>query len=233
MDNLTLTLPIVVFFFTLVSVYLFYRRISEADNEYNKAKNIVSEITLNFGRKMRKQENEIKLLSERADNLPSEREKLLRKLENSRKELAKIANDPERTGQSQSKMMAEVKAIEEEIKQIAKTQKTIEQKLEKLEKIPTRVQRARPKLDHIIPITIKRDSALPPLTEYQLKILEILATEGEKTAPEMKKKIGITREHTSRLMRRLYDEGYVERNMRKMPYVYRIKEEAREIFKEE
>lgn len=233
MANLTLPLAIIIFVFMLVSIFLFYRRISKADNEYREAKNVVSNITLNFGRKMRKQENEIRLLFERAGNLSSEREKLLRKLDKSRNELTKIVGNPERTVQSQSKVIAEVKAIEEEIGQVAKTQKTIEQKLEKLEKIRPRLRRARPKLDITTPITIKRDRALASLTEYQVKILEILATEGEKTAPEMKDKIGITREHTARLMRRLYDESYVERDMRKMPYVYRIKEAAREILKTE
>jgi uncharacterized membrane protein len=232
MVDLTLPISVGIFVFMLVSVFLFYRRISNAGNEHREAEKVISNFTLNFGRNIRKQESEIELLSGKVHNLSLEREKLLRKLERFREELKKSANYPEKIGQSQSKLMAEIQVVEEELKKVVKTQKTIEQKLEKVEKMPTRPRRARSKLDLKTAITIRRDKALAPLTEYQIKILKILAAEGEKTAPEMRPKIGISREHTSRLMRRLYDEGYVERDMRKMPYIYRIKEEAREILKE-
>ena len=130
--------------------------------------------------------------------------------------------------QSPSNIMAELKAIEERITQAGSTQEMIKDRVDRLEKTrlaaPTRSE---PKIT--TPIPIKRESALAPLTECQVEILKILVTEGEKTAPEMKDKIGITREHTARLMGRLYDEGYVERDTRKRPYLYRIKEETREI----
>jgi DNA-binding IclR family transcriptional regulator len=61
--------------------------------------------------------------------------------------------------------------------------------------------------------------------------LEILAEEGEKTAPEIKDRIKLTREHTARLMKKLYEEGYLERDSGKIPYAYRIKEEMLKILK--
>jgi chromosome segregation ATPase len=213
----------------LVTIFLFYRRISKTGNEHREAENIISNFTQNFGRNIRKQKSEIKPLSGRVHKLSLERKQLIGKLERFREELKKNAKYPEIIGQSESKLKAEIQAVEEEIKQVAKTQKAIEQKLEKVEKISIRPRRVRPNLDLKTAITIGRDKALASLTEYQIKILKILAAEGEKTAPEMRPKIGISREHTSRLMRRLYNEGYVERDMGKMPYVYRIKEEARKI----
>lgn len=242
MDGLTLPLTIILLFITVVVTILFYRQITKANDEYEEAKSVVGDITVSFGRKMRNQENGISLTAERLDRLSSEDENVLRKMDTHERRLAEMTNKVEKTLESRSKMMAEVEAIEEKIGQVVSTQETIKQrieateetvkqKIEELEKARSKRARTRAKQKIITAISIKGEKALAHLTEYQVKILEILATEGEKTAPEMKDKIGITREHTARLMRRLYDEGYVERDMRKMPYLYRIKEAAREILK--
>ena len=63
------------------------------------------------------------------------------------------------------------------------------------------------------------------MTETELKVLEILATEGGKTSPEIKDLIKLAREHTARLMKKLYEEGYIERDTQKLPYKYRVKDE--------
>jgi len=80
-------------------------------------------------------------------------------------------------------------------------------------------------------IPIKKETVLAPLTETELSVLEFLTKEGEKTAPWIKEKISLTREHTARLMKKLYREGYLERDTNKIPYVYRIKDEMKKILK--
>jgi uncharacterized membrane protein len=75
------------------------------------------------------------------------------------------------------------------------------------------------------PILLRRESALSPLTETELQILKLLVSEGGKTSPDIKERIGLTREHTARLMKKLYARGYVERRTEKMPYIYQIKKE--------
>jgi DNA-binding CsgD family transcriptional regulator len=80
-------------------------------------------------------------------------------------------------------------------------------------------------------IPIKREHALAPLTETELRVLEIIAEAGEKTAPEIKDLIKLTREHTARLVKKLYEEGYLERNTAKTPYAYRVKEEMLKFLK--
>jgi DNA-binding MarR family transcriptional regulator len=61
-------------------------------------------------------------------------------------------------------------------------------------------------------------------TETEMIILQFLMTEGAKTAPEVEHKIGKTREHTARLMKKLWQEGYIERDTHRIPYIYRINE---------
>jgi len=57
----------------------------------------------------------------------------------------------------------------------------------------------------------------------------LLVSEGEKTASKIRERIGLTREHTARLMKSLYSRGYIERRTDKMPYVYRLKDEMKDI----
>jgi predicted HTH transcriptional regulator len=72
---------------------------------------------------------------------------------------------------------------------------------------------------------IRRDKALATLTDTEIMVLEMLLTEGPKTAPEIKERISLSREHTARLMKKLYEEGYLERETGKIPFRYSAKEE--------
>ncbi|MEM2923860.1 MAG: winged helix-turn-helix domain-containing protein [Candidatus Nitrosocaldus sp.] len=46
--------------------------------------------------------------------------------------------------------------------------------------------------------------------------------EGSKTSREIEKRLGMSREHTARLMKRLYEMGYVTRDKSKRPYRYML-----------
>ncbi len=72
---------------------------------------------------------------------------------------------------------------------------------------------------------MKRDKALAALTDTEITVLEMLSKEGPKTAPEIKERVSLSREHTARLMKRLYEEGYLEREAGKIPFMYSIKKE--------
>ena len=63
------------------------------------------------------------------------------------------------------------------------------------------------------------------LTDTEIAVLEMLSKEGAKTAPEIKEKVNLSREHTARLMKKLYEEGYLEREAGKIPFKYSIKKE--------
>lgn len=75
-------------------------------------------------------------------------------------------------------------------------------------------------------------ASLTNLTETELKVLQILAREGPKPAPEIKNLVGRTREHTARLMKKLFNEGYVERDVYKIPFTYKISEKIRKAVEE-
>lgn len=68
---------------------------------------------------------------------------------------------------------------------------------------------------------------LSPLTPTERETLEILSREGLKAAPELGQRLMKSREHTSRLMKKLYLEGYVDRESNRTPFRYRLSETAR------
>ena len=57
-------------------------------------------------------------------------------------------------------------------------------------------------------------------TPTELQVLTFLANEGPKSAPEIGRFVGRSREHTARLMKKLFDEGYVRRDQSRIPFRY-------------
>jgi DNA-binding MarR family transcriptional regulator len=100
----------------------------------------------------------------------------------------------------------------------------LDEQVQKLAVAPPQSQEARTEV--VLPVVpIKRDKALAALTETEIIVLEMLSKEGGKTAPEIKERVGLSREHTARLMKKIYEEGYVEREAGKIPFRYTIKKE--------
>jgi predicted transcriptional regulator len=60
-------------------------------------------------------------------------------------------------------------------------------------------------------------------TDYVLKLI----TEKSMTSRDIQITIGRTREHTSRLMKKLFEEGYVERDMKTKPFTYYITDKGK------
>ncbi|MGQ0638049.1 MAG: winged helix DNA-binding protein [Nitrososphaerota archaeon] len=59
--------------------------------------------------------------------------------------------------------------------------------------------------------------------DYVLKLI----TEKSMTSRDIQITIGRTREHTSRMMKKLFEEGYVERNMKTKPFTYYITDKGK------
>ncbi|MGI0083037.1 MAG: winged helix DNA-binding protein [Nitrosopumilaceae archaeon] len=59
--------------------------------------------------------------------------------------------------------------------------------------------------------------------DYVLKLI----TERPMTSRDIQITIGRTREHTSRMMKKLFEEGFVERNMKTKPFTYYITDKGK------
>ncbi len=73
---------------------------------------------------------------------------------------------------------------------------------------------------------------LPSITTpTELEVLSLLAGEGPKSAPEIGRVVGRSREHTARLMKRLFEEGYVRRDQTRIPFRYSVVERVKQSFR--
>jgi DNA-binding MarR family transcriptional regulator len=76
--------------------------------------------------------------------------------------------------------------------------------------------------------------SLPSITTAtELQVLTMLANEGPKSAPEIGQAVGRSREHTARLMKKLYEEGYVRRDQTRIPFRYSLVERVKQTFKKQ
>jgi DNA-binding MarR family transcriptional regulator len=75
---------------------------------------------------------------------------------------------------------------------------------------------------------------LPSITtSTELQVLTMLANEGPKSAPEIGRVVGRSREHTARLMKKLFEEGYIRRDQTRIPFRYSLVERVKQTFKKQ
>jgi CTP-dependent riboflavin kinase len=205
--------------FAGVATALYYQRMRKITKEYVEAKSVVSDIVVSFNKQMQRQEEQVDKVSYKVEALSKRSEDMTAKLENVETQITNIAKFTE-VSEAEKKLNVDIEDMKKRIDDVAKAQEEITKQVLEIPEA---------NIEAVIPI--KREHALAPLTETELRVLEIIAEAGEKTAPEIKDLIKLTREHTARLVKKLYEEGYLERNTAKTPYAYRVKEEMLKFLK--
>jgi len=76
-------------------------------------------------------------------------------------------------------------------------------------------------------VGVVTERTLATLTGSERKALELLLS-GPKPAPEIGRLMMRSREHTARLMKSLFEQGFVERETQREPYQYRVNDKVRE-----
>ena len=67
-------------------------------------------------------------------------------------------------------------------------------------------------------------------TPTEMQVLSLLSEKGALAAPEIGRLVGRSREHTARLMKRMYEEGYVRRDQNRIPFRYALVDRVRQSF---
>ncbi len=218
-----LIVTILLLLVTMGFAVLYYRRIKRAHEMYEEARGAVGDVVLSFNRQLQRQENKLGAVAYKTEVLSSRSEDTAEKLKAHTRKVSDLAAKVETFSRIEEKVSAQIEEMSKKVDGVIAKQKSLMKKIAEVPEAPE------VKIKAAIPI--KRERALAPLTETELSVLELLASEGKKTAPEIRDRIKLTREHTARLMKKLYEKGYLERDSRKMPYTYRIKEEMRRILK--
>lgn len=206
---------------TITSLY--YSRIRRASKAYEEAKSVLGDIVISFDKQLQRQEEHSGTVSQRVEATAAKSDKLSTRLDEQESQLAaRIAAWTAKavTSSDLEGLKHDLQNVKDKMQEMTKAQEEWKQRAAAVSEV--QVETAFP---------IKRERALASLTETELRVLEFIAAEGERTAPEIKDVLKLTREHTARLMKKLYEEGYLERRSEKAPYVYRVKEEMLRILK--
>jgi len=205
---------------TGVTTVLYYRRIKGAKTKYEEAKDVVGDIVVSFNKQLQRHEEQLEKTSYRMEGLAAKSEKIVVKVEELGKQTNDLASKVASASDTQNRLNRDIEDVKEKLNDIKKAQEEIEKHISETPEV---------KIESAIPI--KREYALAPLTETELRVLEFIAEGGEKTAPEIRDLTKLTREHSARLVKKLYEEGYLERDTGKTPFRYRVKDEMLKILK--
>ena len=219
----------VLLFGTVSALFLYYRRILALRQEYYSAKGVVDDIVVGVDSEFRRQKDRVLFVAQKIENVSLENKKVAEKVDAYDGRLTDLTRLMADVPHVEEKVSGQLKEMRNEVEAIKDAQDRVMKKLVEIEKIKQRAPVPEVKIEAAIPI--RKEKALEPLTETELMVLETIGREGEKTAPEIREKIGLTREHTARLMKKLYKDGYMERDTHKMPYMYRLKAEMEKILK--
>jgi len=206
--------------FAMGLAILYYQRMKKVTQEYAEAKNVVGDIVVSFNKQLQRQEKQFGKVSYKVEALSKKIEDMAVKAEGLETRIIAVASKVSEVSDAEKKLNKDVENLREKFSAVVKAQEEIKKHVSEIPEA---------KIEAAIPI--KRERALASLTETELRVLEIIAEDGEKTAPEIRDLIKLTREHTARLVKKLYEEGYLERNTEKTPYAYRVKEEMLKILK--
>jgi chromosome segregation ATPase len=231
---------------TVYAAYEYYRQLQRAQKEYVKAKGMVEDMVLSFNRDLQREADRIQSVSYKVEINSSKADAGLRKAESIEDRMTPLETQIGQLDTQINKITdtigsisevnvktleklsnVDVEAINTKLQDIDTSQEALkgkiaglEEQIQKLSTIPEA------KAEAPLPVVpIKRDKAMASLTETEIAVLEFLSSEGPKTAPEIKEKVQLSREHTARLMKKLYEEGYLERETGKLPFKYSVKKD--------
>ncbi|HKZ93318.1 MAG TPA: helix-turn-helix domain-containing protein [Candidatus Bathyarchaeia archaeon] len=212
-------------FLTMASTLLYYKRVRQASKAYEEAKNTVSDIVISFDKQLSRQEEEVGVAMQKIEVQAARGEKLSRRLDEQEDRITTGLGELS----SKVQTLPEVESVKTVLSGLTEKVEGLARAQEEWKKRAISVTESQ--IEAAIPL--KREQALAPLTDTELRVLEFIATSpsGERTAPEVQEIIRLTREHTARLMKKLYEGGYLERRDAKTPYAYRVKEEMLRMLK--
>jgi DNA-binding CsgD family transcriptional regulator len=215
---------------TIYAAFEYYRQIHKAQKEYEKAKEAVEYIVLSFNREIKREADKLGIVAFKVEGIASKADNSIKKADAVEKKLAPLEGSVNGIVESNTSILARLTEVDTKMRDAEASQETLKTKITALDE---QLQKATaiPEVRSETVIPIRRDKAIAALTDTELAVLEMLSTEGPKTAPEIKERVKLSREHTARLMKKLYEEGYLERETGKIPFKYRVKEEMGKLLK--
>ncbi len=203
---------------TIAASIIFYRKIQEATAEYDEAKESTRNITFGFTRQVNRLQQDVA------------------KAENEATTAKIVASEALRnSGEAKEatlKGLEAVKSLQNRVETNEESVETLRKEVQKLATAP-KPQRVVVRQDIAAPIPVQQGNILNQLTETELSALKKIAELGEGAVPELREHLGTTREHTARMLKKLYESGFVDRTTNAMPYRYSVRKEIRDLIQQQ
>ncbi len=230
MVELLSVLVVVLIAVTIGASAEYYRQVRKAQKEYEKAKSIVEDVVLSFNRDLKREADRLELVAYKVEGNSARAEAGTRRIDTLEKNMAPLESQLNALSEKNAGILPKLTDAETKMREIGAAQETLKTKVAGLEEQVQKLsEMPEVKIEPVIPI--RRDKAMSALTDTEVTVLEMLSTEGPKTAPEIKDRVHLSREHTARLMKKLYEEGYLEREVGKIPFRYSVKKEMEKFLK--
>jgi DNA-binding CsgD family transcriptional regulator/prefoldin subunit 5 len=230
MIDFALVLSFVLFAVAAGFAIQYYRYLVRIKKEYEKARESFNDVILSFSRELKRTADNLEVVSYKVEAVSARSSEAIKKAEEVEGKLKALEVKTSSVVEVSDRLQARMDEVEKLTRDVTSSHEKLTSRIslleEKAQQVPVLPE---PRIEAVIPI--KREKALAHLTDTELAVLEMLATEGPKTAPEIKERIKLSREHTARLMKKLYEEGYLERDSSKIPFKYSVKKEMEKILR--
>lgn len=196
---------------------IFYRQIKEATTEYEGSKESVRNITFGFTRQVNRLQQDVA------------------KVENAATTAKIVASEAlKNSGEAKEATLKGLEAVKTMQSRVESTESTVESLKKEVQKLAAAPkQRVVVRQDLSAPIPVQQGNVLAQLTETELSALKKIVELGEGVVPEIKEHLGTTREHTARMLKKLYEFGFVDRSTNAMPYRYSVRKEIRDLIQQQ
>ena len=208
----------------------YYRQIRRAQKEYEKARRAVEDIVLSFNRELRREASRLELMAYKVEGNTAKANTSLKMADIIEKKIAPFESKLKLISENDANILSKIAEVGSKTQNIEAANQTLKTKIAEVEEQVQKLS-AIPEIKSEPVIPIRRDKAIGALTDTEITVLEMLSAEGSKTAPEIKERVQLSREHTARLMKKLYEKGYLERETGKIPFRYNVKKEMKKFLK--
>jgi predicted nuclease with TOPRIM domain len=224
-ENSILLIPSL-FFITIIIIftYKYYNKIIHTKKEYDAAKQLVSNIVLTFRKRIDDQNEKVDSTIYNVEELQSAIEKRKNQDNYFQKKINNLIRRMTSVFIINKKLLDNLIVINKKIDELKAADEVLCNTIESFKK-----EQKESLKKPILNLPPDQRSSFVKLTRTERHIIRILLSEGAKTAPNVMGEIVKTREHTSRLMKKLWQEGYIERDTNSIPFIYRPTKELEKI----
>lgn len=222
---------------TVFASYIYYKKILEAQGEYIRAKNVIQDITFGFTRQIKRVSKKILNIENNVQDAYIMSTEALKSSDKTLKIVENIQIIPddlaEKFGFQQNELNDHRNLLDKQSEVLLSYDKEFKMLREEIKTIASKpqIRQVIREVDAAIPVD--ESDVLAQLTGTEIQVLKLMQNMGFSSVPQIKDKISKTREHTARLLKKLFEKGFIDRNTSSMPYRYQVRKEVKELINDQ